>query len=150
MKRCHFLLAVLMAAAALPAVAQVSVHINLPGVVQAAPPPPRYERMPGPRAGQVWVPGHWQWNGRDYAWRGGNWQAARRDHAYAPGAWVRADDGWRWREGDWRRAERRDDGRREERRREERRHDRHDDRRGHGHGHGHDHCPPGQAKKGRC
>lgn len=143
MKRCHLLLAALMAAAVLPATAQVSVHINLPGVVQAAPPPPRYERMPGPRAGQVWVPGHWQWNGRDYAWRGGYWQAARRDYAYAPGAWVRVDDGWRWREGDWRRAERRAE-RREERRREERRHDRH------GHGHGHDHCPPGQAKKGRC
>lgn len=138
MKRCHLLLAALMAAAVLPAAAQVSVHIN---VVQAAPPPPRYERLPGPRAGQVWVPGHWQWNERAYAWRGGYWQPARRDYAYAPGGWVRVNDGWRWREGDWRRAERRAE-RREDWRREERRHGRHDD--------GHGHCPPGQAKKGRC
>lgn len=138
MKSPSLLLAALLVAAAIPAAAQVSVNINVPGLVQVAPPAPRYERMPGPRSGQVWVPGHWQWTGRDYQWRGGYWQAARPDYAYAPGGWVRVDDGWRWREGDWRRAER------HEKRRKERRHDRDDGPRG-----GY-HCPPGQAKKGNC
>jgi len=111
--------------------AQVSVNINVvPGVVMVAPPPPRAERMPGPRAGQVWVPGHWRWTGRDYDWRGGTWVADRPDYAYAPGRWVQADGGWRWVEGDWRRGGK---------------HDKHDDKHEGGY-----HCPPGQAKKGRC
>lgn len=148
MKTASFLFAVVTAAAAFPAAAQVSVNINVPGVVQMAPPPPRFERPPPMRSGQVWVPGRWQWNGRDYVWLGGRWQAARRDYTYAPGQWVQADGGWRWRDGDWRRAERRQE-RRDDRwdRRDDRhdRHDRHDDRR-----HGGYHCPPGQAKKGNC
>ena len=141
MKLHPYFLAAALAVAVLPLHAQVTVNIQLPGVVQAEPPPPRYERRPGPRAGQSWVPGHWQWNQRAYVWRAGYWQANRRDFAYAPGAWERADNGWRWREGDWRRAERTED-----RRRDRKHADRHDDR----HGHGHGHCPPGQAKKGRC
>jgi len=131
MKVSTLLVAAALAAAALPAAAQVSVNINVPGLIQVAPPAPRYEPMPGPRAGQVWVPGHWQWNERAYVWRTGYWQAARPDHAYAPGRWVQADGGWRWREGDWRRAEQ----------------PHHAEREGHGGG---GHCPPGQAKKGRC
>ena len=140
MKLTRILLAAAVAAATLPAVAQVSVNINVPGLIQIAPPAPRYEPAPRPRSGQVWVPGHWQWNDRAYAWRPGYYVAARPDYAYAPGGWVRADGGWRWREGDWRRAERR------EARRDDRYHDRghEDDHRGGGH------CPPGQAKKGRC
>lgn len=144
MKSAPFVLAALLAAAAMPSAAQVSVNINVPGVVQMAPPAPRYERMPPPRGGQVWVPGRWQWTGRDYAWRGGRWVAARPDYAYAPGQWVQADGGWRWRDGNWRRAEHRQ----ERRDRRHDRHDRYDDRRDGRHGGGH--CPPGQAKKGNC
>ena len=132
MKVSALLVATALAACALPAAAQVSVNIHVPGLIQVAPPAPRYEPMPGPRAGQVWVPGHWQWNERAYVWRSGYWQAARPDHAYAPGRWVQADGGWRWMEGNWRRAEQ----------------PHHAEREGHGGG-GH-HCPPGQAKKGRC
>ncbi|RZL61157.1 MAG: hypothetical protein EOP81_17890 [Variovorax sp.] len=145
MKNYSFVLAAVLTAAAWPAAAQVSVNINVPGVVQMAPPPPRFERPPPVRSGQVWIPGRWQWNGRDYVWAGGRWQTARRDYSYAPGQWVQADGGWRWREGDWRRAERRQERRDDRRDRREDRHDRHDDRR-----HGGYHCPPGQAKKGNC
>lgn len=141
MKLTKILLAAAVAAATLPAVAQVSVNIHVPGLIQVAPPAPRYEPVPRPRSGQVWVPGHWQWNDRAYAWRPGYYVAARPDYAYAPGGWVRADGGWRWREGNWRRAERR----------EARRHDRDHDRYDHDDDHrGGGHCPPGQAKKGRC
>jgi len=134
MKVSALLAAAVLVASALPAAAQVSVQINVPGLIQVAPPAPRYEPMPGPRPGQVWVPGHWQWNERAYVWRSGYWQAARPDYAYAPGRWVQADGGWRWMEGDWRRAEP----------------PRHADRDDHPGGGGGYHCPPGQAKKGRC
>ncbi|WPH15233.1 hypothetical protein [Variovorax paradoxus] len=134
MKVSTLLAAAALVASALPAAAQVSVHINVPGLIQVAPPAPRYEPMPRSRAGQVWVPGHWQWNERAYVWRSGYWQAARPDYAYAPGRWVQADGGWRWMEGNWRRAEPH----------------RHADRDEHSGGGGGHHCPPGQAKKGRC
>ena len=134
MKVSTLLAVVALAASALPAAAQVSVNIHVPGLIQVAPPAPRYEPMPGPRAGQVWVPGRWQWNERAYVWRTGFWQAARPDYAYAPGRWVQADGGWRWMEGNWRRAEQQPH---------------HAEREGHGGGGG-GHCPPGQAKKGRC
>lgn len=116
--------------------AQVSININVPGLVSVAPPPPRAERVPAPRRGEVWVPGRWQWTGNDYDWRGGYWERARPDYAYAPGRWVRADGGWRWVEGDWKRKAK------AKHKAEHRGHD--DDR------HGGGHCPPGQAKKGRC
>ncbi len=143
MKR--FALVLASAAFVLPfaASAQVNINVQLPGLVSIAPPPPRFEAAPGPRPGQIWIPGHWQWNERAYAWRPGYWQAARPDYAYAPGRWVQVDGGWRWMEGGWqphRREERR------ERRRDDDRYER-DDRDEH---HGGGFCPPGQAKKGRC
>jgi len=135
-------------AAPIGANAQVSVNINVPGLVMVAPPPPRYEAPPPPRGGYVWVPGRWAWDGRAYEWRRGSWRPARAGYAYAPGRWVEDRGGWRWTEGDWRRREARrdrewDDG--------HRRHDRDDHRHGKRHGHDRgDFCPPGQAKKGNC
>jgi hypothetical protein len=149
MRLSAFLLAAVAAAAPLGASAQVSVNIHVPGLIAVAPPAPRYEVVPAPRAGFVWVPGNWQWQQSAYGWRAGYWERARPDYVYAPGSWVRADGGWRWAEPNWRRAERRAyrDDRHDH-------HDRHDDRHGHrGHDGGHHggyHCPPGQAKKGNC
>ena len=137
MKFISFVLGTALVAACLSAGAQVSVNINLQGLVDVAPPPPRFERVPSPLAGQVWIPGRWQWDDRAYVWRPGYRQAARPNQIYGPGRWVQADDGWRWREGEWRRK-----GRRHDRHPEQ--YDRNDDSRGS------DHCPPGQAKKGRC
>ena len=131
----------LAAALALPlaAGAQVSVHVQVPGVVMLAPPQPRLEPMPPPRGGYAWVPGHWAWGGDAYAWRPGQWVAQRPEHAYVPGRWVQAEGGWRWVEGDWK----------PHKKHKKRKHDdwdeRDDDR-----GRGDYHCPPGQAKKGRC
>jgi hypothetical protein len=134
--------AVLLAMAAIgapcAASAQVSVNINVPGLVTMAPPPPRVEYVPAPQPGRVWVPGRWSWNDRAYAWRPGYWQRARADYDYAPGRWVAMNGGYRWVEGDWRRH-----GGKQER------HDHHDHGK-HGHDDDHGHCPPGQAKKGRC
>lgn len=128
--------------------AQVSININVPGLIQAAPPPPRYEAVPRAVQGQVWVPGRWAWDDREYAWRRGQWQPARTDYVYAPGRWVAADGGWRWSGEQWqRRSEGR--GKRHDDRRERRDDDRYDGDRGDRQGSG-EHCPPGQAKKGRC
>lgn len=140
-------------ASPLAANAQVSVNINVPGLVMTAPPPPRYEPLPPPRGGFVWVPGRWAWDGRAYGWRPGGWQPERAGYAYAPGRWVEDRGGWRWTEGDWRRREAYREARREREWEEEHRrrdHDR-DYRRGHDHDRDRgDFCPPGQAKKGNC
>ncbi|SFP31973.1 YXWGXW repeat-containing protein [Variovorax sp. OK605] len=150
-------------ASPLAANAQVSVNINVPGLVMAAPPPPRYEPLPPPRGGFVWVPGRWAWDGRAYAWHQGGWQRERAGYVYAPGRWTEDRGGWRWAEGDWRQREAYREARHEREREREwndrddhRRHDR-DHGRGHDHGdrgdrgdRGRDFCPPGQAKKGNC
>ena len=133
-----FLLAAAAALTSMGAAAQVSVNINVPGLITVAPPAPRYEVVPAPRAGFIWVPGHWQWNQGAYAWRGGYWERARPDYVYAPGRWIQADGGWRWVEPNWKRG----GGKHRD-------HDHHHDR-GHDDHHGGYHCPPGQAKKGRC
>ena len=124
--------------------AQVSININIPGLVAVAPPPPRMEPLPPPRAGYIWVPGNWRYRENAYAWHQGYWQPARADYDYAPGRWVRADGGWRWVEPNWKPVKYKKD-------RDHGHHDHEHDR-----GHDHDryddayHCPPGQAKKGRC
>ena len=102
--------------------AQVSININVPGVIAVAPPAPRYAPIPAPRSGQIWIEGNWYRAHNDYVWRPGRWEHARSDYDYAPGRWVGVDGGYRWIEGDWK----------------------------HNGGRGNNHCPPGQAKKGRC
>ena len=49
------------------------------------PPPPQAERHE-PRAGFVWIGGHWTWKGK--------WQ-------WLPGHWERERAGFAWREGRW-------------------------------------------------
>lgn len=153
MRLLMLLVAGALATAPIYASAQVSVNINVPGLVTIAPPAPRFERPPPPRGGQVWVPGHWQWRHDDYVWRGGYWQAARPDYDYAPGRWVRAGDGWRWAEPQWRPAKHHKQ--KEKRHKHKEKHHKHKEKhhaKGE-HGDRHDggyHCPPGQAKKGRC
>jgi hypothetical protein len=80
-----------------PAAAQVAVGVSI-GV---APPPPRFERVPPPRAGYVWAPGYWRWDGRRHVWAGGYWVRARPGYTYRPAYWVHGRDGWRFRNGYW-------------------------------------------------
>ena len=146
-------------AAFMPTSAQAQVNFNI--VIGNPPPPPRYEVIPGPRAGYVWAPGYWNWDGRRHDWRAGHWERVRAGQVYSRPQWVQADNGWRLQEGGWRHAqgeryeryerhERHDRDERYQRRDRDERHD-HDDHRGDDHGrHGEGHCPPGQAKKGNC
>ena len=62
-------------------------------VVSDAPPPPRHEVMPAPRAGWVWAPGHYEWRGGEYAWMEGHWMRERVGYEYREPRWVQRGDG---------------------------------------------------------
>src|SRR4051812_1083402 len=98
---------------ALPAQARSSVDVQIgvpaPGYV-APPPPARYEVVPVARAGHVWVPGHWQWNGNGHVWVQGHFLRARPGYYYEPATWVQHGDRWGYREGHWGRRDRDHDG----------------------------------------
>ncbi len=74
---------------------------NVSLFITAAPPAPLYERMPPPRSGYVWAPGHWEWNGRRHVWAQGYWVVARPGYAYSAPAWYRHDGGWALRPAAW-------------------------------------------------
>ncbi len=89
------------AAAAPAALADVGVRIEI-GV---PPPAPRIEVVPAPRAGYVWAPGYWAWNGHRHTWVSGRWIVARRGYHWVPEHWERHDGRWLYAQGRWRRAE---------------------------------------------
>jgi hypothetical protein len=72
-------------------------------VAPDAPPPPRVETVPAPRAGRTWVEGHWAYRDGEYAWVPGHWMTARRNMEWVQGHWVQRDGEWAWVEGHWRR-----------------------------------------------
>ncbi|MFL6675291.1 MAG: hypothetical protein ACJ8LG_18610 [Massilia sp.] len=76
--------------APLPSMAQT--HLSV--VVGSAPPAPMYERVPAPRRGYVWAPGHWEWRGHRHDWVGGYWVAERPGYVYSAPAWYQRDGGW--------------------------------------------------------
>ncbi len=97
----RMIVAAMLAAAAgalsLPAAARAHVEF----FVGIAPPPVRYEVVPAPRPGWVWVPGAWEWRYGQYVWVPGRWIAARGGFAYVPAGWIQWHGGWRWRAGAW-------------------------------------------------
>lgn len=113
------------------AMAQIGVNI----VIGTPPPPPRYEIVPPPRIGYIWVPGYWDWDGRRHAWAAGHWEQSRSGYLYDRPQWREGRNGWELRRGGWHRGKDRGDYRRD--------HDNRDDEY-------RNHCPPGQAKKGNC
>ena len=75
-------------------------------VVPTAPPAPRIEVVPPPpRPAEIVVsrPGHWRWDGREYAWVPGEYvDRPNRTSVWEPGRWVQSGSGWTWIEGRWR------------------------------------------------
>jgi hypothetical protein len=71
------------------------------GVVAVAPPAPQVVEEPLPRAGYVWVPGYWFWNGNRYVWARGRWMVERPGYHWERAHWVEADGGWRFVRGHW-------------------------------------------------
>lgn len=78
--------------------------------VRVAPPPPRVEVVPAPRAGRTWVGGHWEWRNRQHQWVAGNWIRDRRGYLYSQPAWVEDNGRWTMQRGSWRRGDRDGDG----------------------------------------
>ena len=106
---------------------QAGVNLNID--IGIPPPELRYEEVPGPRDGFVWINGYWGWDGYRHTWVGGHWEPARRGYLYRPAHWDHDGDRWRLRQGYW-----------EEHREEHRGKEWHEDRgehRGHDHGNGH-------------
>lgn len=62
-------------------------------VVTVAPPAPRYEVVPAPRAGWVWAPGHWEWQGNRHVWMQGTWLRERSGYEYRAPRWVQRGNG---------------------------------------------------------
>lgn len=71
--------------------------------VQKAPPKARTEVRPKkPDKNAVWIPGHWQWNGREYVWEAGHWETRPGGKDWIPGHWEKRHRGWVWVQGHWR------------------------------------------------
>lgn len=70
-------------------------------VIRSAPPAARYEVVPAARAGYVWAPGFWNWNGRRHEWTAGHWERSRAGYAWRPAEWRRNDRGYGLQQGGW-------------------------------------------------
>lgn len=91
------LIAALLASSAavfsLPAAAEIYVNI--------APPAPRYEVVPAPRHGYVWVPGYWDWRGNRHVWMKGHWERERHGYYWHPNRWIERDGHYVLERGRW-------------------------------------------------
>jgi len=65
-------------------------------------PPQRYEPVPPPRHGHVWMPGYWRATGRHHEWVAGNWIRAQHDHAWSAAHRVTLGQGWHHAGSAWR------------------------------------------------
>ena len=82
-----------------PASAKAGVGID----IDIAPPAPRVIVAPPPRAGFVWAPGYWRWNGRAHVWHDGYWVRERRGYHWVPDAWVGNGPHYHYARGHWER-----------------------------------------------
>lgn len=71
--------------------------------IDTAPPPPRHELVPAPRAGYVWAPGYWDWNHGRHHWVRGHWIRERRGMYWHPDRWENRDGRWVLVHGGWHR-----------------------------------------------
>jgi hypothetical protein len=69
-----------------------------------APPAPRYEVVPAPRAGYTWAPGVWEWRNGQHVWVRGHWVRERRGMYWHPDRWEQVDGRWMFKRGAWDRA----------------------------------------------
>lgn len=89
------LAALLAGGAATPALAQVSININL------APPQPQYEAVPVLAPDRVWAPGYWAWNGDRHVWMRGHSIIKRDGYRWAPDRWEQKGGSYYRQPGSW-------------------------------------------------
>lgn len=92
-----------------PAIAAAEVGIFL----DIAPPAPRYEVVPAPRAGFIWAPGYWDWRSGRHSWVKGHWERQRAGYHWNESRWEQRDGRWALSRGGWERGERVAEERRE-------------------------------------
>jgi len=96
------LLAAYFASVAIPAAAVVYVRV--------APPEPRVEVMPAPRAKRTWVAGHWESRNHKHVWVAGTWVKNRHGYVYHQPTWTEHDGRWGYQQGNWKRGDADHDG----------------------------------------
>jgi hypothetical protein len=69
--------------------------------IGVAPPPARVEVVPAARAGYIWAPGYWYWNGRAHAWHAGYWVRERHGYRWVGAHWEPAGPRWHYVPGYW-------------------------------------------------
>lgn len=71
--------------------------------IEVAPPAPRVEVVPKPRAGFEWAPGFWRWDagGHRHVWEAGHWERARPGHHWVAARWEEHGGHHRFVEGHW-------------------------------------------------
>lgn len=93
----------MIAAATIGAIATPIAGVGATVYMEQAPPPLREERMPAPRHGYVWSPGHWTWVNHHHVWRNGYWVRERHGYVYRPDHWVERGGRWYFEPGHWER-----------------------------------------------
>lgn len=79
-------------------------HDSRAGVdIVVRPPAPRVVVVPTARAGYVYAPGYWRWNGREHVWVDGTWLRERRGERWVPAHWEERGDRWHFEAGHWER-----------------------------------------------
>ncbi len=71
--------------------------------IDVAPPPPRVEVLPPPRAGYEWAPGYWAWRHGAHVWIRGRWLYARPGLHWVPDRWEQRGPHWHYWRGHWER-----------------------------------------------
>jgi hypothetical protein len=99
MKRLTLAALLALGAAVAPLSSMAASNVSL--FIGTAPPAPLVERMPPPRHGYVWAPGHWEWNGHRHAWAPGVWIAERPGYVYQAPAWYARNGGWTMEPARW-------------------------------------------------
>jgi hypothetical protein len=99
-----------------PAPAPVQSQVIVPAPVESqsavviapsAPPPPRLETIPPPPSVEPqamdWRPGHWRWDGVNWAWASGDYvQRPQPQAVWEPGHWAQQPTGgYVWVDGHW-------------------------------------------------
>ena len=99
--RTELLSLVLLAAGSIaaPCISYAGVAID----IDVAPPPVQVEAVPPVRAGFVWAPGYWSYEGGRHVWVGGHFIHERRGYHWVPETWVQRGPHWHFQRGHWER-----------------------------------------------
>jgi WXXGXW repeat (2 copies) len=80
-----------------PGIGNARVYVD----IDIAPPPPRAEVVPAPRAGYVWAPGYWEYHNRHHRWARGHWIRERHGRHWVPAHWEERHHRWHFEAGHW-------------------------------------------------